>query len=132
MLSPACQPAATYVEPDPPETIDNPEAPIDEIIAKGGEKKDPKADFQARMDAWYAMITAPTGSPGSGGGGAGQDWVYWFPDGTMGGMRTHHATGNGAILTYIWCLGAIAAECTENSTKIKTYYTVPEGFVCPI
>jgi hypothetical protein len=87
--------------------------------------------FKERMAAWFAMIMAPTGSPG-GSGGAGQDWLYWFEDGTMGGFHSHHATGNSEVLTYIWCLGAVRAQVTECSTDQVKNYTRPDNYNCPI
>lgn len=122
---------------NPVELIVKDEAPIDEIKIGGDSKDDksaktPEQSFQERMDAWFEMIMAPTGGTAGGGGGAGQDWLYTFPDGSMGGFHSHHATGNDEVLTYIWCLGAVSAELTECSTDQIQHFSVPEGFTCPI
>lgn len=130
-----CQ--AQIITPNVEYIEDSYEAFIDEVITKGSESEDnpeettPEDDFQKRMDDWFAKIMAPTGG-GGGDGGAGQDWLYWFADGTMGGFHSHHATGNDEVLTYIWCLGAVRAQVTECSTGAVTNYSRPDNYSCPI
>lgn len=91
-----------------------------------GKDKTPEEEFQDKMDALLAAITAPTG------GGAGAKWCWTMPDGTKGCIATHHATSDAEILKYMWCLGAVSVEGTENSTGITTKYSRPSGYKCPL
>ena len=129
-----CKEPTSYT---PVPVVGGDEAPIDEVITSCRESSQDEEDaakdsFEDKMRAWFARIMAPTGSAGSGGGGAGQDWVYWMPDGTMGGFHSHHATGDAEILEYLWCLGAVSAQLTECSTGQVSNFSRPAGFVCPI
>lgn len=112
----------------PPETIDNPEAPIDEVKTTGGEKEENEESFQDRMDAWLARITA------SGSGGAGACWTYTMPNGTTGSLHTHHATGNDEVYTYFWCLGASSVTLNDGCVAGSTGTTSqrPNNYSCPI
>jgi len=78
-------------------------------------------DFEDRMDDWLAKITAPTG------GGRGACW-----DSDVGGLKTHHATGPGDVLTYFWCKGATYVNMDDGCTGNPTKVTRPDNFVCPI
>lgn len=116
-------------EVEPPETIDNPEAPIDEVTTNNSTAETPEKTFQDKMDDLLSKITAP------GAGGPGACWTYTMPDGTTGSLHTHHATGSGDVYTYFWCLGATSVTendgCQANNAGAVTQKR-PNNYSCPI
>lgn len=130
--TPSCPATVKCPKPSPPVTINNSEAPIDEVITSGGaaadQNKNEQNTFKQRMDSWLTKITAP------GSGGAGACWTYTMPDGTTGSLHTHHATGAGDVLTYFWCLGASSVAMNDGcvSGATGTISKRPSNYSCPI